>query len=736
MIPSSRWFALIALPTAFANALAEKEAGKPATAQMSTLKDKTLIAWIAPANLEQRGGSALTMDDNQAHFDGVVFGELAPGKWMAGSDFHKRTRKDQSTWPPETANTNTLVQIAVAYKDREITIYRNGQRYAQYTADSAPQTFGPGSVAVFGLRHLENQRDHFAGAISDARIYDQALSAEQIAALKPKELSDPKPWAWWPFEDAACRDRMGRFTHTRLIGGAKVEGGKLLLDGKRGALLAAQTAPQLASAEPSALPLSLSQKPILPDDIMAARRLRNHFLSDPHRPTYHFVIPEDYAMPFDPNGAIYWRGRYHLFYIYQEKGAHCFGHVSSVDLLHWRQHPPALYATPDSPEKGIFSGNCFVNKKGEATMLYHGYGAGNCIATASDDNLEQWKKLPSNPIIPNTTGSEPYASWDPCGWLDGDTYYAIFGGQPGKSPKPATIFKAKELDQWKYVGPFLHHEMPDVAANEDISCADFFKLGAKWVLICISHNRGARYYVGDWKNEQFHPEVHERMTWVDNLYFAPESLAAPDGRRILWAWIFDQRNKETKQASGWSGEMSLPRDVALGDDGRLRIRPIAELERLRYNEQTMRDIDVAEGQETALEKIHGNTIELLLEIEPRGARQFGVRVCCSPSGEEQTTILYDAAEKMLKIDTTKSSLKEGPKKIESAPLTLNDSEPLMLRVFVDRSVVEAFANDRQAAMRRIYPSRADSIGVSLFSAGGAMKIRQLKAWQMAPSNPW
>src|SRR5437870_13879282 len=102
----------------------------------------------------------------------------------------------------------------------------------------------------------------------------------------------------------------------------------------------------------------------------SARSLREKLLRDPYRAGYHFVIPEDYAMPFDPNGAIYWKGRYHLFYIFQDRGVHKFGHVSSLDMVHWRHHPPALFPTPDSPEKGIYSGNCFVNKKGEATMVY------------------------------------------------------------------------------------------------------------------------------------------------------------------------------------------------------------------------------------------------------------------------------------------------------------------------------------------------------------------------------
>jgi beta-fructofuranosidase len=296
--------------------------------------------------------------------------------------------------------------------------------------------------------------------------------------------------------------------------------------------------------------------------------------------------------------------------------------------------------------------------------------------------------------------------------------------------------KATNLEQWHYAGKFMPHDMPDVAADEDNGCPDFFKLGPKWVFLCISHRRGARYYIGEWKNDQFWPEIHERMSWVDNMFFAPESLLAPDGRRIMWAWILDQRAGALVEPSGWFGEMSLPRELALGKDGRMNIRPVAELERLRYNEQTLRNISVDAGQETVLKNISGNTIELRLEIEPGSAKRFGVKVCRSPGAEEQTPVFYDATEQALKIDTTHASLKPNVNKVEAGPLALQAGEPLVLRVFVDRSVVEAFANDRQAAVRHIYPSRPDSLSVSVFAEGGAIKVRLLQAWQMAPSNPW
>ena len=113
-----------------------------------------------------------------------------------------------------------------------------------------------------------------------------------------------------------------------------------------------------------------------------------------------------------------------------------------------------------------------------------------------------------------------------------------------------------------------------------------------------------------------------------------------------------------------------------------------------------------------------------------------MKVRRSPAGEEETLIYYDAVEKKLKVDTHKSSLTEGSKSVEAGPLELEANEPLQLRVFVDKSVVEVFANGRQAVMRRVYPSRADSIGTAVFSQGGSARVTTLEAWDLMPSNPY
>ena len=187
---------------------------------------------------------------------------------------------------------------------------------------------------------------------------------------------------------------------------------------------------------------------------------------------------------------------------------------------------------------------------------------------------------------------------------------------------------------------------------------------------------------------------------------------------------------------GWSGTMSLPRVLSLGPDGQLRMNPPQEIERLRFNETKRANLLVQADTDLPLDGIAGNSLNLELEINPQEAKQCGVKVCASPSGEEQTLIYYDAPEKKLKIDTTRSSLTDGPKSVEAGPFELPTGEPLRLRVFVDRSVVEVFANGRQSVMRRIYPSRPDSLGVKLFSHGGPVTVSTFEAWDMMPSNPY
>ncbi|MCA9107372.1 MAG: GH32 C-terminal domain-containing protein, partial [Planctomycetales bacterium] len=497
-------------------------------------------------------------------------------------------------------------------------------------------------------------------------------------------------------------------------------------------------------------------------ELEAWRSLEQRWLNDPHRPKYHLMHFEaGDIMPGDPNGAIHWQGRYHLFYIFQRHQAesprtvHCWGHASSVDLVHWVHHPTALDVGPGDPDRGIFSGNALVNREGIPTLIYHGVDAGNCMATALDDGLLRWRKSDSNPLVPIPGRDDPgfgiYDSWDPHAWLEDDDYFAIFGGNPGTGAPPA-LFRGPELTQLEYVGPFLPEDRWSLP-GEDVSCPDFFPLGDKHVLVCISHMHGARYFIGDWKNGAFHPEQHGRMNWPGGSFFAPESLVDEQGRRIVWAWCLDNRPDLMRKENGWSGVMSLPRVLSLDERQRMRVEPVPELEQLRLGETVLEGL-VPGDSTRVVDGIEGDCLEIDIEFPARLARPVALELRRSPDGSEVTRVIFDPERAELRIDFSRSSLDQAIRyrswclvpspdpdeaarlvSVQTAPLELDPDEPLRLRVFLDRSMLEVFANERLAMTQRIWPTRNDSLGIAVTNEGAPFELTRFRVWEMAASNP-
>jgi beta-fructofuranosidase len=179
----------------------------------------------------------------------------------------------------------------------------------------------------------------------------------------------------------------------------------------------------------------------------------------------------------------------------------------------------------------------------------------------------------------------------------------------------------------------------------------------------------------------------------------------------------------------------LPRTLWLGGDGALRMAPVPELAMLRQAEREWTGITLADGETRALDGVEGDSCELAVTVRPGATGQCGVKVRRSPDGEEETLLFYDAGAKQLVFDATRSGV-SGRRVVERAPFALGGDEALHLRVFVDKSVVELYANDRQAICRRVYPGRDDSLGLVLFSNGGKAVFDAVTAWDMMPSNPY
>ena len=654
--------------------------------------DKTLVSWVRLDNLGQRGGSVLTIQSDD-QFDGIVFGELQPGKWMVGSNIFKRTQRDQDAYLAETADSKTIVQMAVVYEDDQIRIYRNGDIYASYQAKNIDLLSPEHNIVVFGLRHVgAAPGGRISGAIEDARIYSKALTIDEIRLLEPNKKSDIEPYAWWDFEGDTVKDRASRFAHSRLDGGAKLADGQLVL-GQNSVLIAAITeeGAKTAARGQAPAPPYVQETPAMPEDVP------ENWL------TYHLAHPgPGVGMPGDPNCAFFYKGRYHLHYIYRNKHGFAFAHVSSKDMVTWKWHPTVLVG-PNTGH-GMFSGTGFFTKEGQPAIIYHGQGSGrNYIAYALDDNLDQWTAPVA--IEPKTESGEDVQMrhWDPDCWLNGDTYYAISGGGPPH------LIKSPDLKTWSPLGLLLHEDMPDLGVdkNEDVSCANMFKIGDKWMLLCISHRLGCRYYLGDFDNEKYLPEFHAMMNWKDWNFFAPESLLAADGRRIMWAWC--------RLDGAQSAIQSLPRELSLPEDGVLRIKPLRELEKLRYDEKSEADIVVKSGSSHLLKEIAGDTIELNVTIQQTNAEEYGVRVFCDDECNGFPITIRPASKTLAMGEI-------------QAPFELQEQEDLQLRIFLDKGMVEVFLNDRQAAVYMTSHNK-EHVGVSLFSKGGDLAA-EVKGWKM------
>lgn len=509
-------------------------------------------------------------------------------------------------------------------------------------------------------------------------------------------------------------------------------------------------------------------EPVPETVVQATRRLRERLLADPWRPRYHFCVPEDQGEPGDPNGAFYADGRYHLMYLYHRSGSgFCWGHLSSADLIHWRHHPDSI--GPGEGDEGCFSGGAFVDEDGAAYLTYWMLWGARGIGIARSDGppYDHWVKSAANPVIRSTefgvtetidAQGKPLflGSADPSNiWKKDGRYYLLTGnllvlnkiGRADDAPLSEQgdrlyLFESTDLLAWTYRHVFYERRPEWTERSEDNMCPSFLPLPAhpdggppsgKHLLLFISHNLGCQYYVGAYRDDRFFPQSHGRMTWVDNTYFAPEALIDGRGRQIMWAWLIDNPGGDKER--GWSGVYGLPRTLWLGEDGTLRQRPVPEIETLRGRVRNWPACALADGETLPLVLDEGEACEIALEIEPGDAQRVGLKVRRAPDGSEETRIYYDAASRELVFDATRSGV-AGRCVVERAPLALPAGEPLRLRVFLDRPVVEVFANDRQAIGRRVYPGRADSRGAALFCDGGAAQVTALQAWEMAPSNPY
>ncbi|MGI5816616.1 MAG: glycoside hydrolase family 32 protein [Armatimonadota bacterium] len=475
------------------------------------------------------------------------------------------------------------------------------------------------------------------------------------------------------------------------------------------------------------------------------REAEQRFETDPYRPRYHFLPPK-YWMN-DPNGPIWHDGQYHLFYQHNPAEAKWgdihWGHAVSGDLLHWEDWPIALAPrTEGVDQKGCFTGCAFVQEDGTPTIAYTGITPAedqprgrreNQSLAVSRDGMVTWEKLPQNPVIDSPPeGLSVVGFRDPCVWREGDAWYMLIGsGFEGDGDGgTALLYRSADLLDWQYLHPLLDADLtPPLAERGGMwECPDFFPLGERHVLLVSTLGR-QRYISGGWSGERFLPGAEG---WADfgPSFYAGKSFEDARGRRILWGWLREARELPAQLAAGWSGAMSLPRVLAMRADGSLGCEPAGELERLRAETISRSGTSLSAGDEETL-PLGGDCVEVAAEVALAPGARFTLAVRCSPDGEERTDVYFDAREGRVGIDTSASSLDPAAQTRDSSgSLALSPDEPLRLRVFVDRSVVEVFANERACVTERVYPGRADSLGLRIGVRGGDAAVTSLRAWRM------
>ncbi len=467
---------------------------------------------------------------------------------------------------------------------------------------------------------------------------------------------------------------------------------------------------------------------------------RKSYEGDPHRPIYHYVNPE--AMLNDPNGLCFWQGRWHLFYqaYPPEDTRQHWGHAVSDDLVHWRDLPPAIYP---NPEHCCFSGSTLVEED-RVIAMYHGTRVGNMVAVSSDPLLLNWEKVSGKAVIPGSHPSGfplPYRVFDPCIWKKDDVYYSLSGGTlphgpDGRPVRANFLLRSKDLANWQYLHPFVENDRFTLN-GDDGACPYFWPIGDQHILLFFSHMSGGQYLIGDYDKgrDKLVATAHGKFNFGPvgpGGVHAPSACPDGDGGVVV---LFNMN--PAKSTHRWNQIMTLPRRLTLPERNQLVIAPIEALKSLRREHTHVGQTTLPANEEVVFENVNGNAMEVEVEIAPTGAQMIELNMLRSPNAEEVTRVMFFKGRDyrggdVLTIDSSRSSILPDARSRapETGPVRIGGDEPIRLRAFVDRSVIEVFINERQCVAQRVYPGREDSVGVSLRSQGSDSVMNSLDAWQM------
>jgi fructan beta-fructosidase len=422
-----------------------------------------------------------------------------------------------------------------------------------------------------------------------------------------------------------------------------------------------------------------------------------------HRPGFHFTSRRGWLN--DPNGLVYYKGEYHLFYQHNpygwEWGNMHWGHAVSTDLVRWRELPIALY--PARFNDWAFSGSAVVDrdntaglKKGDEDVLIAAFtstGRGECVVF-SKDRGRTWTELPGNPVVRHA-GRDPKLIWHAPSkrWV-----MAVYDEHAGK--RWIAFYTAPDLKKWTFQSRI----------DDFFECPDLFELSVdgkgerKWVL----HAADGKYILGTFDGKAFHKESGKHTLWHGNFYAAQSYSDAPAGRRIQIGW----GSGITFPGMPFNQQMTIPCELSLRttpDGVRLFALPVKEVDTLHGKKHAWKDVELP-VKDDPLTKVRGELFDIRATLVPGTAEAVGLVV-------RGVQVSWDAKKQILTCKGVNAPLK---------PV----AGVVRLRVLVDRGSLEVFANDGAVAMSvaSIPPDRERSL--SLFARGGKASVAALEVIEM------
>ena len=480
--------------------------------------------------------------------------------------------------------------------------------------------------------------------------------------------------------------------------------------------------------------------------------------SEIHRPQIHFSPPEMWMN--DPNGMVYHKGEYHLFYQHYPDsavwGPMHWGHATSKDLIRWEHHPIALY--PDSLGM-IFSGGAAVDEKNSsglgtaenppliAIYTYHDaemekQGRNDFqtqgLAYSVDDG-RTWKKYENNPVIKNPgyrDFRDPKFFWHEASkkWI-----LVLVAGDH------AEIFGSKDLKSWNKLSDFGKEYGSHGGVWE---CPDLFPLTVdgesttKWIMI-ININpggpnggSGTQYFVGDFDGEKFVCDTDKSITsWLD---YGPDNYAgvtwsnAPDNKTIFIGWMSNWAYGQVVPTDPWRSANTLPRELMLTRaNGSLHVRSVLwdGVESLTQDKKQFSNLSIQDSMDLSGQFAFPITKSLLKgEVE---AKDFNL-VFSNAIGQK-VGVGFDSKSKQFFIDrkrSGKTGFSSDFVKDILAP-RIGGSNTIKFTMALDVSSVEVFFDDGLTVMTAVFFPEEDLSQLKIYSSTGVIKVDSLTTSQLS-----